>query len=924
MPSSQIRDWFQRRQQRRQADSRRLHLEELECRAMLSVTGGLASSVVPDVWVTPSMLAAVASQSPTAVTASTQVSSAKMDPVGRVVTEPPVPVGLNSFAGEVTPRQMQNAYGSNRSGLNGSGETIGIVEEGYVPFNALVSALNNFDHTQQVYGPAFNFTAYVAPGTQLLVPGFDAIETFLDIEWAHAMAPGANIYLAQFPGSLTQPLASVLNAANYLAAQGVPVISMSYGLDETIENATGDMALGESIFTQYPNTAFIVSSGDQHSGEPFDYPASSPNVIAVGGTEFLNVGNPIGGQEIPWTDSFGEGGGGGVSSYFAEPGYQTAVFTGSGRGVPDVSMDANNAWMYDSYDSPFEPWFPEGGTSLAAPMFAGLIADADQGRAQAGQAPIGTSELHTSLYAIGAGASYTSVFNDITSGSNNFFSAGPGYDLATGLGTPKAVALENALIINTLPAPSQNGPSGLVQTIAPTFSWAAVPGAAEYQLTIVDQATGKNVTTPVVLTGTSYAAPSGLLSAGHSYAWNVTAINSIGTGAVSSNLAFSTAMAQTTAPQTPSPQATYSLFSGALPTTSDSGDTQGVELGVQFSSTVNGFITGVRFYKGAANIGTHTGGLWTASGQLLATANFSGEGTSGWQQVNFSTPVAVTAGTTYVVSYHTTVGHYALSRSFFNAPYTSGPLRVPANGGVYSYGAGGFPTAAFQGSNYWVDPVLSVPAATTLSATPISSTQVSLSWSASGATSYNLYEFENGRPVLIGSYLAGVTSATIGGLTPGTFYAFNLVAITGFGPTASTWVGATTTTTLSATPISSTQVSLSWSAASGATSYNLYEFENGAPVLIGAYPASVTSVTISGLTPGSFYAFNLVAATGFGRTASTWVGVTTSETSASAMVSAASKPAGTTLSTSLANTARAGATASAGLSLQRISLHIGQ
>ena len=138
---------------------------------------------------------------------------------------------------------------------------------------------------------------------------------------------------------------------------------------------------------------------------------------------------------------------------------------------------------------------------------------------------------------------------------------------------------------------------------------------------------------------------------------------------------------------------TFSLWaSSATPATPDSGDTQSIELGVKFTANTSGFITGIRFYKSAANTGVHTGSLWSASGQLLATATFTGEGGSGWQQVLFSTPVAVTAGTTYVASYHTNTGHYAVNRSFFTSPFISGPLTVPASGGVYSYGAGGFPT----------------------------------------------------------------------------------------------------------------------------------------------------------------------------------------------------------------------------------------
>jgi hypothetical protein len=146
--------------------------------------------------------------------------------------------------------------------------------------------------------------------------------------------------------------------------------------------------------------------------------------------------------------------------------------------------------------------------------------------------------------------------------------------------------------------------------------------------------------------------------------------------------------------------------SAAVPGIGDSGDPQGVELGTKFTADASGFITSLRFYKSAGNTGTHTASLWTAAGQRLATATFTGETASGWQQVNFATPVAITAGTTYVASYHTNVGHYSVSRSFFSSQFNSGLLHVPANGGVYLYGASGFPTKTYQASNYWVDVVL--------------------------------------------------------------------------------------------------------------------------------------------------------------------------------------------------------------------------
>jgi hypothetical protein len=138
-------------------------------------------------------------------------------------------------------------------------------------------------------------------------------------------------------------------------------------------------------------------------------------------------------------------------------------------------------------------------------------------------------------------------------------------------------------------------------------------------------------------------------------------------------------------------------------------DASAVELGLRFRTDVNGTVTGVRFYKSAANIGTHTGSLWSSTGKLLATATFGDESASGWQEVLFDTPVDIAADTTYIVSYHTNTGHYALNPAAFAlAGVDSSPLHALANAvdgpnGVYRYGAGGFPADTFNASNYWVD-----------------------------------------------------------------------------------------------------------------------------------------------------------------------------------------------------------------------------
>lgn len=147
----------------------------------------------------------------------------------------------------------------------------------------------------------------------------------------------------------------------------------------------------------------------------------------------------------------------------------------------------------------------------------------------------------------------------------------------------------------------------------------------------------------------------------------------------------------------------------AVPANASADDNAPVELGVKFKASINGKVTGVRYYKSAANSGTHTGSLWSANGTLLAQAVFTNESDSGWQQVVFPQHVAVKAGKTYVVSYHTNTGHYAYDYHYFDTARTNGYLTAlsdPGNGGngVFAYGSGiAFPTAAHNATNYWVD-----------------------------------------------------------------------------------------------------------------------------------------------------------------------------------------------------------------------------
>ncbi len=154
----------------------------------------------------------------------------------------------------------------------------------------------------------------------------------------------------------------------------------------------------------------------------------------------------------------------------------------------------------------------------------------------------------------------------------------------------------------------------------------------------------------------------------------------------------------------PPPAQTQSLFSSnATPAIVTDNDPNPVELGMRFTASTAGEIVGIKFYKGPQNTGTHTGSLWTGTGTLMGTLTFTNETASGWQSAYFDTPIQISAGQTYVVSYHTN-GFYSANNGFFTAPVTNGPLSAPANAGVYAYGSSSaFPTSTWNASNYWVD-----------------------------------------------------------------------------------------------------------------------------------------------------------------------------------------------------------------------------
>ncbi|MFI5378499.1 MAG: SdrD B-like domain-containing protein [Tepidisphaerales bacterium] len=356
--------------------------------------------------------------------------------------------------GATTPAQMRHAYGLDQVFFgsitgDGTGQTIALIDVYHYP--SAFSDLNAFSTqfglpTLASYPSSAPWFRQVAQDGSTNYPinapvggsnGGWAIESAIDIEWAHAMAPGANILLVEASDASNTNL--MANAVVWASKQpGVVAVSMSFGL---AESQMGSVETNyDSYFTTplgHPGVTFLAATGD--NGKPGGYPAYSPNVVAVGGTT-LSVSGLNYASESGWNGS-----GGGISLYEGQPVWQNGVVTQSTlkRTIPDVAIDGDPATgvpIYDSYDMPGSPWAQYGGTSLSTPMWAGVIAVAAQGRALAGRTAFdGSTQTLPALYQLPA-----ADFHDITSG-NNGYAAGPGYDLVTGLGTPIASKLINDL-----------------------------------------------------------------------------------------------------------------------------------------------------------------------------------------------------------------------------------------------------------------------------------------------------------------------------------------------------------------------------------------------------------------------------------------------------------------------------------------------
>jgi lysophospholipase L1-like esterase len=296
------------------------------------------------------------------------------------------------------------------------------------------------------------------------------------------------------------------------------------------------------------------------------------------------------------------------------------------------------------------------------------------------------------------------------------------------------------------------------------------------------------------------------------------------------------------------------------------------EVGVKFRAERDGFVAGVRFYKGTGNTGTHVGSLWTAAGTQLASATFTGETASGWQQVLFAQPVPVQAHTLYIASYFAPAGRYAADQGYFrDREVVNSPLRLPSQGAINGNGVinggPGLPTTPVpeHDTNYWVDVVFTTtavsapPAPATLTATAVSASQVNLSWSAvADATGYRVERSTDAATWASAAALGSVTSYSDTGLASGTTYHYRVVATNAGGdsppsPVASATTQAAGDLTAPSVPTgfnaagAKRKVNLSWSAStdtggSGLAGYRVWRATAGAS---GPFSAIATTTTAS-------------------------------------------------------------------------------
>lgn len=399
------------------------------------------------------MSAAILTQS---ASAGTPAGPSYNRPASHLRLVPNQPAATSTPTG-FTPAQIRQAYTFDQlpTNIDGTGQTIAIVDafgDRYATITTNTTTVhhktvktyttNYTDVTQSDYTSFCSYFGLPTNGLTVVYPQSQgntdtnwALETAMDVQWAHTIAPGARILLVV---SRDNTFSSMSAAVDYAVTNGANIVSMSYGSGEYTNE------LSEDLHYNQPGVTFTAASGDSGESSSVWYPAASPYVVGVGGTLLTNVNGA-------WSETAWSGSGGGISLYEPMPVFQSGwqqFPTSNMRTVPDVAYKGAPGPGVSTYMAIYGGWINVYGTSVGTPQWAALFALANSARTS------GTlTNANAALYSIAA--TYTAppsitinYFNDIASGTNGpdaDDAAMAGYDYVTGLGSPVATNLVPAL-----------------------------------------------------------------------------------------------------------------------------------------------------------------------------------------------------------------------------------------------------------------------------------------------------------------------------------------------------------------------------------------------------------------------------------------------------------------------------------------------
>jgi methionine-rich copper-binding protein CopC len=544
-----------------------------------------------------------------------------------------------------------------------------------------------FDTTQPPSHPA------VTSFTPVNGSSSNPVSTDPTATFSEAVVPSSVSFMVTDPSGTTVPGTTSFNSTDTIATF-TPSNPLNAGTSYTVTisgatDSNGETMLAPVTYTFIASKAFDAGGrcpcaiwpdvapssytdvSDQSSGVQLGIKFTATNNGPITGIRFLKVPDNTGTHTGTLWSSTGTALATGTFTNEPTQGWAELDFSSPvsiTAGTTYVASYHTNAWHYA--DTP---------NGLSSPVVNGPL----------------TALASGGVYAYGSSSTFPS------NSSNGNYWVDVVYTTPSGVFTPTVTSVTPG-----------SGSSGNPVSVAPkaTFSQAVVPSTVSFTLT---NSSGNAVSGTISMDSTDTVVtftPTSSLAPDTTYTATVSGAQTSSGATMSSPYSWSFTTAGSQCP--------CSLWpSTATPLVASAGDTSALNLGVEFTPSATGWITGIRFYKGSGNTGTHIGALWTTSGSLLGQVTFANESASGWQQANFSSPIPVTGGTTYVASYLAPSGGYSVDPAYFTGTgVTNGPLTAPQSSavglgnGVYTYGSSlAFPSNTYNATNYWVDVVFTEP-----------------------------------------------------------------------------------------------------------------------------------------------------------------------------------------------------------------------